>query len=134
MTSYLASDARKKAAPQAAFFLYGPRFLATGSGTSAAISSNDHTCLDTPASIAGVTRSGALSVRRDAAESGGAQIPLYLAFKNLLPFVNKHLDDVHITPVRYKTAGGDVGDQLGKLVRVARALGIRHVPIVSRGA
>jgi len=54
----------------------------------------------------GMYRSGALSVRRDAAESGGAQIPLYLAFKNLLPFVNKHLDDVHITPVRYKTASG----------------------------
>lgn len=33
----------KKAASQAAFFLYGPRFLATGSGTSAAISSSDQT-------------------------------------------------------------------------------------------
>jgi hypothetical protein len=54
----------------------------------------------------GMYRSGALSVRRDPSENGGAQIPLYLAFKNLIPYVIKHLDDVHITPLRYKSASG----------------------------
>lgn len=53
----------------------------------------------------GMYRSGALSVRRDA-ESSGAPIPLYLAFKNLFPFVIKHLDDVHITPKKYRTQTG----------------------------
>ncbi|MHC8388412.1 P63C domain-containing protein [Pseudomonas sp. MDT2-39-1] len=54
----------------------------------------------------GMYRSGALSVRRDPSEAGGAQIPLYLAFKNLLPYVIRHLDDVHITPLRYRSASG----------------------------
>ena len=54
----------------------------------------------------GMYRSGALSVRRESAEAGGAPIPLYLAFKNLFPFVVKHLGDVHITPRRYKTVTG----------------------------
>lgn len=54
----------------------------------------------------GMYRSGALSVRRDLSDTGGAQIPLYLAFKNLLPYVIKHLDDVHIAPLRYRTASG----------------------------
>ena len=54
-------------------------------------------------------RSGALSVRRDAAaESGGAQAPLYLSFKNLSPFVIKHLGDVHVVPTKYKTLTGNV--------------------------
>lgn len=52
----------------------------------------------------GMYRSGALSVRRD--ES--APIPLYLAFKNLLPYVIKHLGDVHIKPQRYRTLSGGV--------------------------
>jgi hypothetical protein len=54
----------------------------------------------------GMYRSGALSVRRGHGESGGAQIPLYLAFKNLEPFVAKHLSDVHIKPRRYRTLSG----------------------------
>lgn len=56
----------------------------------------------------GMYRSGALSVRREAASDGGAQMPLYLAFKNLLPFVIKHLGDVHIKPLKYKTLSGSV--------------------------
>lgn len=56
----------------------------------------------------GMYRSGALSVRRDAAlESGSAPVPLYLSFKNLLPFVIKHLGDVHITPRLYRTLAGN---------------------------
>ena len=56
----------------------------------------------------GMYRSGALSVRREAMEDGGAQIPLYLAYKNLLPFVIRHLGDVHIKPLRYKTLTGGI--------------------------
>lgn len=56
----------------------------------------------------GMYRSGALSVRREAADEGSAPMPLYLAFKNLYPFVIKHLDDVHIKPLRYKTTSGGV--------------------------
>ncbi|MFH1495088.1 MAG: P63C domain-containing protein [Pseudomonadota bacterium] len=55
----------------------------------------------------GMYRSGALSVRREPA-SDGAQMPLYLAFKNLLPYVNKYIGDVHIKPVKYKTLSGSV--------------------------
>jgi hypothetical protein len=56
----------------------------------------------------GMYRSGALSVRRGDA-SDGAQIPLYLAFKNLFPFVVRHLGDVHVRPLRYRTLTGGVG-------------------------
>lgn len=55
----------------------------------------------------GMYRSGALSVRRDT-DDGGAQTPLYLAFKNLSPFVIKHLGDVHAKPLVYKTLAGNV--------------------------
>jgi hypothetical protein len=55
----------------------------------------------------GMYRSGALSVRREPAEDG-AHTPLYLAFKNLKPFIAKHLDDVHIKPLKYKTMSGTV--------------------------
>lgn len=55
----------------------------------------------------GMYRSGALSKRRETGE-GGAQMPLYLAFKNLLPFVVKHLGDVHIKPKKYRTLSGGV--------------------------
>jgi P63C domain len=50
-------------------------------------------------------RSGALSVRR---ERGGAQEPLYLAFKNLKPFVDKHLNDVHTQSLPFRTLTGNV--------------------------
>lgn len=57
--------------------------------------------------VMGMYRSGALSVRREATESG-ARIPLYLAFKNLQPFVIKHLGDVHDHQVRYKNLTGQI--------------------------
>lgn len=57
----------------------------------------------------GMYRSGALSVRRAESGTEGAQIPLYLAFKNLLPFVIKHLGDVHVKPLKYRTLTGGVG-------------------------
>lgn len=56
----------------------------------------------------GMYRSGALSVRREVAEEGGAQTPLYLAFKNLNPYVIKYLGDVHIKPMKYRTRSGGV--------------------------
>ena len=55
----------------------------------------------------GMYRSGALSVRRGDSES--ARIPLYLAFKNLFPYVIKHLGDVHVAQFKYKTLTGGVG-------------------------
>ncbi len=56
----------------------------------------------------GMYRSGALSVRRKEKHDGSAPIPLYLAFKNLIPFIDKHLGDVHPQPLMYKTASGNV--------------------------
>lgn len=50
-------------------------------------------------------RSGALSVRRVTDETG-AQIPLYLAFKNLQPYVDRHLGEVHSLVLKYKTERG----------------------------
>jgi hypothetical protein len=32
---------------------------------------------------------------REQSSDGGAQIPLYLVFKNLFPYVNKYIGDVH---------------------------------------
>ncbi len=52
----------------------------------------------------GMYRSGALSVRRD--QSGGAQVPLYLAFKNLTPYILNHLGDVNELVLKYKTKKG----------------------------
>lgn len=54
----------------------------------------------------GMYRSGALSVRRGQDDEGRAHVPLYLAFKNLEPFVAKHLGDVHIRPIKYRTLTG----------------------------
>lgn len=57
----------------------------------------------------GMYRSGALSVRRKAADNdSGAQTPLSLAYKNLKPFVDMHLGGVHFQPVRYQTIKGHV--------------------------
>lgn len=53
----------------------------------------------------GMYRSGALSTRREKNEAG-AQTPLYLAFKNLKPYINKHLGDVHQLVLKYKTTNG----------------------------
>ena len=55
----------------------------------------------------GMYRSGGLSVRRQADERG-ARTPLYLAFKNIKPFVDKHLGDVHSAPLRYRTLSGNI--------------------------
>jgi hypothetical protein len=56
--------------------------------------------------LMGIYRSGALSVRRS--EDKGARMPLYLAFKNLKPFIDKHLGDVHTKPLKYRTESGTV--------------------------
>lgn len=56
----------------------------------------------------GMYRSGALSVRRAAPDQRGARMPLYLAFKNITPFVDKHLGDVHLTPLKYRTPRGNI--------------------------
>ncbi len=53
----------------------------------------------------GMYRSGALSTRREIDEQG-ARIPLYLAFKNLTPFINNHLGDVHELVLKYHTEKG----------------------------
>lgn len=53
----------------------------------------------------GMYRSGALSVRR-VTDEAGAQTPLYLAFKNLQPYVEKHLGEVHSLVLKYKTDRG----------------------------
>jgi hypothetical protein len=53
----------------------------------------------------GMYRSGALSVRREQ-NIDGAQVPLYLAFKNLIPYINMHLGDVHELVLKYKTEKG----------------------------
>ena len=55
----------------------------------------------------GMYRSGALSTRRVQLE-GGALPPLSLAYKNLKPFVDKHLDPVHFKPLSYRTPEGSL--------------------------
>jgi general stress protein YciG len=50
----------------------------------------------------GMYRSGALSNRR------GAQEPLFLAYKNLKPFVERHLPSVHIDMHKYVTENGSI--------------------------
>jgi hypothetical protein len=56
----------------------------------------------------GIYRSGALSVRRKDSKDGGARVPLYLAFKNLVPFIEKHLGSVHPEPLMYRNATGQL--------------------------
>jgi hypothetical protein len=56
----------------------------------------------------GMYRSGALSVRREQLE-GGAQVPLFLAYKNLQPFILKHLGAVHYQPMKVIYKSGNVG-------------------------
>jgi len=55
----------------------------------------------------GMYRSGALSTRRPR-EDGSALIPLSLAYKNLKPFVDKHLSSVHFMPLSYYTPEGSL--------------------------
>src|ERR1039458_7830691 len=49
----------------------------------------------------GMYRSGALSVRRRLSEQG-AQVPLFLAHKNLKPYAIKHLGSVHFELLKYR--------------------------------
>lgn len=56
----------------------------------------------------GMYRSGALSVRREVSESG-AQIPLFLAYKNLKPYIIRHLGDVHYEPTKVLFKNGKMG-------------------------
>jgi hypothetical protein len=55
----------------------------------------------------GMYRSGALSTRRKRNEAG-AQVPLFLAHKNLKPYAEKHLGGVHFQPLKYVTETGSV--------------------------
>ncbi|MBD1871828.1 P63C domain-containing protein [Cyanobacteria bacterium FACHB-471] len=55
----------------------------------------------------GIYRSGALSTRRQPNEHG-AQVPLSLAFKNLKPFIERHLGDLHNITLNYRTESGGV--------------------------
>lgn len=91
----------------------------------------------------GIYRSGALSVRRKQGEGGGARIPLYLAFKNLIPFIEKHLGDVHAKPMMYRTASGNLAhgiraEFIPKICEVwldarkANVLGLRQEEIATR--
>lgn len=59
----------------------------------------------------GMYRSGALSTRRKPKEGteAGAPIPLFLAHKNLQPFVLLHFGAVHYVPIRYVAKGGNIG-------------------------
>jgi hypothetical protein len=54
----------------------------------------------------GMYRSGALSNRRAKAEGGSAKEPLFLAYKNLKPFIQKHLGPEHFEPIPYVTPEG----------------------------
>jgi len=56
----------------------------------------------------GMYRSGALSTRRAKGEGGRAQIPLFLAYKNLKPFIDKHLSPEHFKAIQYITPEGSV--------------------------
>ena len=79
----------------------------------------------------GMYRSGALSVRREQS-ADGAQIPLFLAHKNLKPFIIKHLGDVHYQPMKVIYKNGSVGhgiraDVIPKICRLwldARKAGV----------
>ena len=55
----------------------------------------------------GMYRSGALSTRRKRATAGGAQVPLFLAHKNLRPYAERHLGGVHFEPLKYRTLTGN---------------------------
>ncbi len=54
----------------------------------------------------GMYRSGALSTRRVRADESSTQSPLSLAYKNLKPYVEKHLSAVHFKPLTYRNPQG----------------------------
>lgn len=54
----------------------------------------------------GIYRSGALSVRRGEKDETGTRMPLYLAFKNLRPFIEEHLGAEHARPRYYRNKSG----------------------------
>lgn len=56
----------------------------------------------------GIYRSGALSVRRGEGDQTGARMPLYLAFKNLKPYIDRHLGEMHSKPKFYRTKSGQL--------------------------
>ena len=55
----------------------------------------------------GMYRSGALSIRRDKTE-GRANIPLSLAYKNLKPYIDRHLGSVQTSMLSYRTPEGQI--------------------------
>lgn len=90
----------------------------------------------------GMYRSGALSVRREVSDTG-ARVPLYLAFKNLQPFVIRYLGDVHEHQVRYRNFSGQISSGIpASLIpricsvwldaRKEGALGTRQLQIADR--
>ena len=90
----------------------------------------------------GMYRSGALSSRR-VAGIDGAQPPLFLAYKNLKPFTEKHLSGVHDELVDYRAPNGSLGrgikaELLPKICEVwldakaAGKLGIRQTLIAAK--
>jgi P63C domain len=91
----------------------------------------------------GMYRSGALSIRREAGTESHTQVPLYLAFKNLIPFVVQHLGDTHIKPLKYRTLTGGVAHGISASIipkicavwldaRRAGVLGQRQLQIADR--
>jgi hypothetical protein len=68
--------------------------------------------------VMGIYRSGALSTRRS--EEDAVHFPLHLAFKNLRPFImeDEELVDALRTPIRYRDAGGSIGEGIpGQVLR-----------------
>jgi hypothetical protein len=55
--------------------------------------------------VLGLYRSGAVHTRERDAADGGAQLPLFVANKNIKPFVDKGLSDVLTNPLWYTTKG-----------------------------
>jgi hypothetical protein len=56
----------------------------------------------------GMYRSGAVSTRRAQPDEGGARTPLFIAHKNLKPYVERHLSDLQFSPLKYRTMEGGV--------------------------
>ncbi len=63
-----------------------------------------------------------LSTRRQPNEDG-AQVPLSLAFKNLKPFIERHLGDMHNIALNYRTESGS----LTHGIKVDEATGYQRV-------
>jgi hypothetical protein len=71
----------------------------------------------------GIYRSGALSTRRQS-QTEGAQLPLHMAFKNLIPFIDSDLSNVLSKPLIYlpekasRVAHGIPADTIPKICEV----------------